>query len=310
MIYRSRPGADRTAQRLIVSEGDVGRSHEGRDCRLEKSVTDDFDDAEDEHEDPPSAQEVACRLFILKATAAVAFNTPPRSQLKGWRSWLKSERAKSELESKRATKEQIERLKAFGFWDRVSPLEGEFFEATPLTLTQQQHVNASWRLEAVQVLLWALGVIDNLPPYDEQAETALLQRVPMDDVQRFVSSAELRERSEIESARELAELWHWRSRTRTLIERGDLLEPNEELLGEGIRTYDDIVRKTAKLATAQGDLAAMIDEDFPVRGAAYRDASNDFWSEVTSITIERHHTLNWLCGFSEGNSWDDVPTDT
>jgi hypothetical protein len=54
----------------------------------------------------------------------------------------------------------------------------------------------------------------------------------------------------------------------------------------------------------------VIDEDFAVHGKAYRDLSPEEWSEVRSITLERHFALNWLCGYAPNNRWDETPTDT
>jgi hypothetical protein len=31
---------------------------------------------------------------------------------------------------------------------------------------------------------------------------------------------------------------------------------------------------------------------------------------VKSVAVERHFTLNWLCGYAPGNEWDDTPTGT
>ncbi|GAG45880.1 unnamed protein product [marine sediment metagenome] len=107
------------------------------------------------------------------------------------------------------------------------------------------------------------------------------------------------------------ELWNWRSRTRWLIEDGQAPDfkgtPAEE---QGFRTFDDIVRHTAKLATQEGTLDKIIDEDFVVFGKPYRDLDSEEWNTVRSITEERHFALNWLCGYAPGNCWDETSTDT
>jgi hypothetical protein len=56
--------------------------------------------------------------------------------------------------------------------------------------------------------------------------------------------------------------------------------------------------------------AVCIEEDFPAKGKADRGLSAQESSEVRSITFERHFALNWLCGYSPGNEWDQTPTDT
>jgi hypothetical protein len=87
-------------------------------------------------------------------------------------------------------------------------------------------------------------------------------------------------------------------------------EPGEALQKAGIHTYADVVRVTAETAAKEGDIAASIGEDFPVCGKPYRDLNPDEWSRVRSISVERHFTLNWLCGYAVGNDWDRSPTHT
>jgi hypothetical protein len=53
-----------------------------------------------------------------------------------------------------------------------------------------------------------------------------------------------------------------------------------------------------------------VDEDFAVGGKAYRDLSAEEFANVTSITVERHFALNWLCGRAPENRWDETPTAT
>ena len=78
----------------------------------------------------------------------------------------------------------------------------------------------------------------------------------------------------------------------------------------GFHSFDDIVRLTARKSSENGRLPACIEEDFPAKGLAYRKLSPQDWSEVRSITIERHFALNWLCGYARANEWDETPTST
>ena len=48
--------------------------------------------------------------------------------------------------------------------------------------------------------------------------------------------------------------------------------------------------------------------DFPAFGKAYRNLSEDEYEQATSIAMERHLALNWLCGYD--SDWDETPTDT
>jgi hypothetical protein len=147
--------------------------------------------------------------------------------------------------------------------------------------------------------MWALGMLPALPPYDTMADPGLLKQIPLRDVAAFVQGAHLREQAAIDGARDAAESWHWRSRTRELIERGDAFPDDPRMKAAGFGCYDDIVR-----------FSACIGEDFPAKGKAYRDLTEIEWSEVRSITAERHYALNWLCGYAPDNKWDETPTDT
>ena len=72
-------------------------------------------------------------------------------------------------------------------------------------------------------------------------------------------------------------------------------------------TFEGIIAMACAQAKEQGDFEP-IGGDFPVRGKAYRDLSEDEYNQATSIAMERHRALNWLCGYS--TDWDRVPTDT
>jgi hypothetical protein len=190
-------------------------------------------------------------------------------------------------------------------WEFLSDKEVNFFSTNPLDLSEQQIVNASWRAESVMVLMWALGMIPKNPPFDVQASFDLLKQIPHENLRAFFSNAKLVSEEEIEGNRSLAELWHWRSRTRRLIEER---RPFPVEIPQ-FKSYDEIVRFTAKAANEKDGLK-IIDEDFAVGEKAYRDLTDLEWSQIASIVVERHFALNWLCGYAPDNRWDETPTDT
>ena len=181
--------------------------------------------------------------------------------------------------------------------------EQRVVEAAPELVTRQDVIDASWTAESLRVLRWALGNFEALPPYDVQAEPLTGFRLLSDDEGPRTES-KLRERREIERARDVAELWHWRSRTRQLQEKGERVE-----LPDG-QTLDDVVRVVAMRAAQDGVFPFALDDDFPAFGRAYREARPGQWSQLNSIAMERHRALNWLCGYAPGNRWDETPTDT
>jgi hypothetical protein len=262
------------------------------------------------HPKRPTPEDVAKRLLVLKYVAGYALTAPPREMLKeGFERWSALEQKQFVREGEKLRDEYWGGIRAAGLWPALSPLEREFAAATIVTMTPQQQLDAMWRVEAAQVLMWALEMIPTLPPYDTQAQEGLLKQISDKDIAGFIKSTRVLPGETIDPARDLAELWHWRSRTRQLIEEERQVDPAPSTNAEGLETFDGIVRTTAKHIRDEGRFE-ILDEDFAVRGKAYRDLTDEEWSEVRSITMERHFALNWLCGYAPKNRWDDTPTDT
>lgn len=259
----------------------------------------------------PTAEDAAQRLVILKYVVVRALASPPREIMA---EWFKQLDADGREEFTRYVEEQRQ---AFwqgvhdeGLWGHFSPWEQQFASRTIVTMTHEEQVDASWLVESLQTLMWALSLVSESPPYDNMADHDILKTIPSVDVGGFIGSACLRPRAQIDRARDIAEFWHWRARTRELIELGEALPSDEKLKAAGFHSYDDIVRVTARKAAEEGAIPACIENDFPARGKAYRELSRHEWVEVRSIAIQRHFTLNWLCGYARENRWDETPTDT
>jgi len=201
-------------------------------------------------------------------------------------------------------REVMDQLRSSGLWEYTSPNERRIFESAVGEMTTRQIVDTSWRAETLCCLVWALGLTDKLPHFDKTTDSeSIVSLIQTGDLTRFCHYARLRAAHEIEAAREVAELWHWRSRTRQLQENGYQPPPNQPAL-------DSIVCSVAKRMVNDRILPPAIDGDFPAFGRAYRDLSESEWSTTRSITLERHFALNWLCGYAPGNNWDETPTNT
>jgi hypothetical protein len=254
----------------------------------------------------PSAKQVAIRALLLREVVAHACATP-RQQ----RDRFKASTSESDWQASLANAAalQASRLKTLDKWRKhFSPWERHFLATTLDTMSEQQHRDGQWRLEALQVLAWALGHIPALPRYDMQADPQILKSWPPPGFD--VRKARLISSDDIIHAREIAELWHWRSRTRMLIDRGEAWPRELSRPEEGLVSYDAVARMAARAARERGDLKHIIEDDFLAFGKAYRDLNLEEYSIVTSIARERHFALNWLCGHAPGNRWDDTPTDT
>ena len=249
----------------------------------------------------PGAEEVARRVVILKGLVGAA-------------GWVQVRRSAACLPNEEKREAFVRELDAK--WSRhldffadqavaegVSPKERAIVAGGSGGMTP---AHRRWRVRGggkrCRRLMWALGKIDVLPPYDTMALKDLLKDVPTKEVGAFIAGAQLRPAREIEKARSVAKLWHWRSRTRQLITRGEVLRATEQMKAKGIHTFDDIVRIAARKGAADGLFPAIEAEDFPVRGIAFRDLSLSEWKDVSSVTVERHFALNWLCGRAAGKS--------
>jgi hypothetical protein len=254
----------------------------------------------------PSASDVAKRLIILKYQVVHSMAVPPNEVLaemsKGW-----SQNQRDDLfnEFRRRSDKLVASMKSAGLWNLMTKEEQQFLGSAPPRMNSQHHLNAMWRQESVAVLMWSIGLIEDFPPLDTQTNPEVMKLIPHEDLGGFISTAALLPQDIIEKQRSLAQLWHWRSRTRQLIKSGQSAPANS-----GFGSLDEIVRHVVRDALKRGELAHAIDNDFPAKGKAYRELSDEDWSEVRSITAERHYALNWLCGFAPKNAWAKTQTPT
>lgn len=198
------------------------------------------------------AKDVARRCIVLYAVVAAGHNEP-REQLVEW-------------------------LQREGLWDYVTPKEQAFLESE--NPAKQQFINATWRVEALFPLLWALRVIKELPEPTALCDVEYVQSVLpeiYDSTAAFISSAQLRPDSEIYNANGHIIDIHWRIR-------------------------DAEIRKNPPSPEPAGKLGRLPRMDTRPEGPPVEiyDAG---------VVKERHHALNWLTGYF-GQEWDEVTTDT
>lgn len=256
----------------------------------------------------PDARDVAIRALILRTVVSYGNHTPDASALSDAKLWWTEAEERGFLSEFRKDRDAI--WATLGKYRKfLSPSEKELSTTTVETVRHQQLADASWRVESLGVLLWALNFVGRILPYDETTSPDFIGHFWRSETEPFIASAELRPRADISAAREMAEGWHWRSRTRQLIEDGTVFPDSPNFHDAGIFSFDDVVRKAAGYHAESGAFE-MIDGDFPVFGKAYRDLDADQWSVVRSITIERHFALNWLSGYAPNHQWDETPTDT
>lgn len=182
-----------------------------------------------------------------------------------------------------------------------SPKEKALINKPIGTWEKQDTISASWRKESLGVLLWSLSVIDEIPPYDQEFDDfKMVDIVLTNPTIKFYSTVKLRPKVEIQKARDIAEHWHWRSRTTQIIKQGTTPPKGY--------TFDQIIELSATGGFKDGMNPKPINNDFPLFGKAYKNLTDSEYSVATSIAVERHFGLNWLIGYSK--DWDNTPTDT
>lgn len=254
----------------------------------------------------PNAALAMRRAIILKYIFVKGLAAPPIDLLENVMSqWTPEERSRLAADTAQMFMQSVSHLKAAMLWRDVEEDERKFLEAGIDGITAQQRIDAGWLAESIACLLWALQIVPEMPSYDQEASHELVKALPATSVKDLVKQAQLRPHGEIKKQRELAELWHWRARTRRLQEEGRLNGP----LAGGY-TIDQVIEVTATKAAERGDLPNPIGSDFPAMGKPYRDLSSEEFAALTSIAQARHKALNWLCGFSPSGRWADTPTGT
>jgi hypothetical protein len=226
---------------------------------------------------PPDAKAVTKRTFILRELLLKGMLTPPPEFLEQWMAkWEEHERDKFIAEMKAKYAKRIQMLRDGRLWDEMEARERDFMDAGPSEITTQQHLDANWLSESLVCLLWALGYISEIPPYDHEVSTEIMHLFP----KRPAQPPTLRPAGVIERQRDIAETWHWRARTRQLQESGRM----PAVLSAGL-TVEQMLRMTSEMAAKAGDFPAPIDGDFPAYGKPYRELLSE---EFSKATFHRH----------------------
>ncbi len=226
----------------------------------------------------PTARRIAERAMVLCTVAA--------------RGFLESERPADAEEMQGDLREFVERNE---LERELEPAEAALLAAPIGSLDRQAMIDATWRLEGMAVLAWALGVAD-VPAHDQ----------PVEGIRMCVSLGLLSRERPI-----LLELPQRRPAE-------DIARMETRLLGIHWRMVDYRAQSTrldfraiaARNWSGVWDLSnvPLVDDDLAIRGVRVDLADPVARSETESIARERHHAINWIMGRSR--TYGDAPHDT
>lgn len=230
---------------------------------------------------PPSAQRVARRACVLAAVCGRALleqedkaDPGVEETRKRLLQWVDNIRVRAEFEA----------------------VELNILEAPLGTPPPQVTANATWRLEGLGVLAWALNRYE-LRPHDELVNPPdLLKSLAIlnaDAAKALIAAPNLRSQDELKTLQERLFAVHWRI-------------TDFRLKHKSIDFAS--VAKTAWFGPLDVSNLPMIDNDLAINGKAIAQADERSVGITTSAAMERHLAINWLCGGSEIYSRTDVST--
>lgn len=106
-------------------------------------------------------------------------------------------------------KKIISELKSNDLYNDLTPNEKAFIKSKKPT--QEQEVEATWRIEAAYLLLWSIEKIDELPFPSEICDTDLMHEIikSPDNYTGLINSSALRSEKEILDMHDLTYRTHW-----------------------------------------------------------------------------------------------------
>ncbi len=165
--------------------------------------------------------------------------------------------------------------------------------------TQRLVDERSWQVEALGVLLWALGRLPNLPEFDDMMDAKKVAAAGprgLEDSRGFIAKASLRPRDELESIERLSFHWVWRTRPRGPM-NVKALPPNVRAANEAfVKDHPEL-----ELELVEGDLTVDGKPIFEL------DWHSNLMSTTRAVVHLRAHALRWL---TWGEEWEDVSLDT
>jgi len=242
----------------------------------------------------PKAKDVAIRLVILNMLYdhCTIFVDEPTIE-----------------EAEKLHLEALETLGKYELWSLLTTSEKEIFKCSPLEVSDELAHDIFYGINSRGILAWCLGLIEAMPEFDTSLydDDSILDdfcETKPSPVDIAIKEWKLRSAKEIDAARDVAEMWHWRSRTLSLQRSKPIAKSDKKS-----ESYRKIVRDVA--VTSLPDLGILtLDDDFSAFGKPYLLLDEEEWDKIHFITLNRHKALNWVCGYAPSDDYDETPTET
>jgi hypothetical protein len=167
-------------------------------------------------------------------------------------------------------------------WAEIEPNEMKFLHAPLGTLEQRDVIRATWYVEGLTVLAWALNQFEfprhdhKVDPYDVADSVWFLS----DDAQELIRTATLRNSTELEACRDLLYAIHVRLR---------------DFIRNGGRTdFTSWVENTWIDALEVDASHLIVDCDLAIDDKAISEVEISRVQECSYLTFERHRAIIWL----------------
>lgn len=155
---------------------------------------------------------------------------------------------------------------------------------------------ATWRIEGLAVLLFALSKLEALPAGREVDAEAVHAALPLFAPRSVVEAgARLRPAEELDRLRRSLGVWRWRAKTELIHRQGGAPSSGED--------YEAMVARAAERAHAAG-LVELVEGDLACGATPFGALSSEALRTLATVVLERGRAADWLCGKA---AWDAPP---
>lgn len=184
-------------------------------------------------------------------------------------------------------------LKDYGYDCSLTENEKYMLEKEITKEFDWESYNLFYCRESIEPLLWTLSLSEHLSEYSQMSSAPfyeMLNTAESHDMKKLMKKAVTRDIDKIKERREVAMLWHWRTRT-----------PNK------INAKEKTKEIFPYLETIVNENFTICDEDFALDNRPFKDLELQQKQLIEKISFWRHYAFEWILGDEE---WEDVATTT